>query len=1091
MTVGGEGRALDVFVSYTSDGFTWAEWIASTLEDAGHRVRLGAWDLVAGMHRVTWLDKAVRETDHTIAVVSDGYPDSQEALKEWGAAWSPRIAGDGRRLIVAQVTERPIPGLLGHLVAINLADRSELDARFTLLRALPPARPTRDGAPAVDAADTVEAARAAAGRGFPGAAVFPGDLPAVWNVPRPASRFVGREQELARLATAMAADERALVAVTGMAGVGKTSLAATYVHRHRSDLEAVWWVPAARPELITSEILALTPALGLDETAGPARVLDRLDAAGGRWLLILDDAHSPADLPDWLRERAERPPRGPGRILVTSRGQGLDGPGLDGPGWAASGSGRTGPDRAWTDAGGTVVAVGPLPRAESVALLVDRRPGLDHATADRLAHRLGDHPLALGQAARELDHVPAEDYLAALATRPAEVLARGSVPGRPGVTALSVWDEPLRRVDAHSPAAAELLRYAAHADERPLPLVLLARGPQTITHPELRTAALDGLRLADTVAALERAGLAHRSGDAVSVHPLVRDAVRAATGADHAHHLVDSLGRLLHGALPERITANPDAWPAWRRLLPHTLATLEATDPIRDTPHTTWLAEHAAAYLTEHGAATSAEPLAARAVSAHERLHGPEHPTTLAARETHLRALLAAPTPDHPRIEHLATANATTRERVLGPTHPDTLTSRETLARTHQRAGHHDQAHDLFLRTLSDRQQALGPEHPATLESQHRLGANLDDAGHSDAAARVLRPTLVDRERILGPDHPDTLTTRHQLAITYQRAGATSEALDHAERAFDSRRDVLGATHPQTLDSRHQLGVLYHEAGRHPDANRELTQALAARAEILGAGHPNTLDSAHALARTYHDAGRPNEASRLYELVFEGRRQILGPDADKTILARERLADAQRAAGRPLDAAPHLEGVLSHHENRLGASHPRVMETRGDLALLYRKADRPAAALGHLERQLGVHAKLHGIADARTLNTALDLAETYRESGRVANAIDLNERVYATRREFLGPQHPDTRASRISLADTYLQAGRRIDAEPHYREAWSESLNRHGPFHPDTIYAQRGLREAMRSPEPTSSVDRPRAYESPPRLETGRPHIGP
>jgi len=1094
VTDGGGGRTLDVFVSCAQDGLGWAEWIAATLKSAGREVRLGAWDVVPGTHRVAWLDGVTRQARQTIAVVSDGYVDSPLASAEWGAAWSPRVLDGERRLLVARVTERPIPGLLGQIAPIDLAGRNELAARALLLTAL--------GRGEAGAAGR----EASAGR-----AVFPGELPPVWNVPRPSAPFVGRTWELTRLDKAMADAPGGLVAVTGMAGIGKTSLAVEYVRARRADFDAVWWVPAGRPELLGERVRGLAPALGLPAHAEPAAVLARLDAADGRWLLVLDDATGPDALPDWLR-----PSFGEGRVLVTSRTDD----------WAAarwSGDGRghgggTG-TAAWAGDGVVMVPMGPMVRAESVALLADRLPEVDRAVAGRIADQLGDHPLALDQAAHRIGRAraPAETYLAALVARPAVVLGQGEVPGRPGVTAATLWTASIRRLDADAPAAGELLRLAAHGDgTTPLPLRLLTApdtaadtATATATAPdaaaaletatarhgaawaELRAVAGDPLGLADTVAEVERSGLAYRDGSALGMHVLVRTAVRADTTPEHAAQLVDSLGRMLHATLPERVTASPDAWPPWRELLPHALATLDATPPAADTPHTAWLAEHAAAYLTEHGHASTAEPLAARAVAAHERLHGPDHPDTFAARETHIRAALSA---DHlPVAGPLAERNAADRARVLGPDHPDTLTSRETLAWAYQRAGHLDHADDMLRRNHTDRARTLGPDHPATLESRHDLGVLLDEAGRGDQAASILRPTLTARDRVLGPDHPDTLDTRHQLAVTYQRLGAIGDALAHAEPTLAARERVLGSDHPDTLDSRHHLGVTYREAGSLMKAEQALDRTLADRERVLGADHPSTLDSAQALARTYLRAGRPDDAVPLLDRALAGRERLNGPDHPETRESREGLVDAHIAAGRPGEAAPHVERLLDQDERFLGPNHPRAMAARDDLATLYRASRQPEAACHHLERQLTIRDRTEGSVDARTLRTATTLAQVYRQTGRLPEAVLLNERVHDIRSHTLGPQHPDTRASRVTLADTYRDAGRHGDALPLYRAAANDAFREHGPFHPDTISARRALTETSRQApaEGPRRVEQPNPTEVEATQETGRPRFGP
>ncbi|WP_261570332.1 tetratricopeptide repeat protein, partial [Frankia gtarii] len=540
MTVGGEGDALDCFVSYAEDGRAWAEWITGALEGAGLRVLVESWDRVPGSNWTALLDRAARQARYTIAVASDGYVNSADAVAEWGAAWSPRVANGDRRLLVARVTDRPVPGLLGQIAPINLFDRGALAGKIALLAAVRPDRGDRGeggeggegGTPSGrgDGAGTVGFARR------PHPAIHPGELPAVWNVPTPQAAFVGRQEALDGLDAAL--KRSPLVTVTGLAGIGKTSVATEYVRAHRREFDAIWWVPAGSPELLNDRIRALAPALGLPDRAEPAAVLARLDRADGRWLIVLDDAAETA-LPDWLR------PSETGRLLLTSRN----------PDW---------------DRLGPVVALPSLDRADSIALLTDRLPAVDPTIATRLAGALADHPLALDQAAHRITsgRLPPETYLQALLDQPARVLAQGEVPGRPGVTVATLWDEPLRHLDADSPAAAELLRLTAHADATGLPLHLLIADPDDLAHPELRTAAADLLDLADTIATLERSALAHRDGPTVGMHALVRTVVRADTAPDHADQLTATLRRMLHAALPADIADNPAVWPAWRDLLP-------------------------------------------------------------------------------------------------------------------------------------------------------------------------------------------------------------------------------------------------------------------------------------------------------------------------------------------------------------------------------------------------------------------------------------------------------------------------------------------------------------------------------------------
>jgi len=111
------------------------------------------------------------------------------------------------------------------------------------------------------------------------------------------------------------------------------------------------------------------------------------------------------------------------------------------------------------------------------------------------------------------------------------------------------------------------------------------------------------------------------------------------------------------------------------------------------------------------------------------------------------------------------------RERVLGPEHPDTLAARNNLALAYQTAGRTDEAIALHERALADRERVLGPEHPGTLNSRSNLAVAYQAAGRADEAIALHEQVLADRERVLGPEHPDTLAARSNLANAYQAAG--------------------------------------------------------------------------------------------------------------------------------------------------------------------------------------------------------------------------------------------------------------------------------------------------------------------------------
>ena len=278
---------VDFFVSYTMADEAWATWIGMQLEAAGQRVRLQAWDSPAGENFVVWISRQMQAAARTIAVCSPAYFDSHWCTQEWTGALADS------KVIPLRVADCTLPHVLATIGWRDLHSLGETAARRRLLEAVGLAAVARvasggfPGAPRADERDD------RATEGFEDSGHEPTRALAALP-PRRYTHLVGRKKEISSITAQLRSrdnDTPAIVAITGLGGIGKTALAHEVVERVLSDgiFEGLVWESAKpdeleagtlsvlnRPELTYESLLdAIARQLGLEAlTQLPPRELE-------------------------------------------------------------------------------------------------------------------------------------------------------------------------------------------------------------------------------------------------------------------------------------------------------------------------------------------------------------------------------------------------------------------------------------------------------------------------------------------------------------------------------------------------------------------------------------------------------------------------------------------------------------------------------------------------------------------------------------------------------------------------------------------------------------------------------------------------
>jgi hypothetical protein len=849
--------------------------------------------------------------------------------------------------------------------------------------------------------------------------------PVLRLAPRPAF-LAGREELLAELDARLTGDGGAgprVVALCGLGGAGKTSVALEYAHSVVGEVGLAWQFHAQDTAVLADEFGQLAAQLGVLDLVDARDPVDSVHGAlaayPAEWLLIFDNA------PDRKAVEQFLPPTGRGRVLITSRsalwptGQALEVPVLD-----------------------AEVAADYLVRLTDDA---DRRAALE------LAGELGGLPLALEQAAAYIQASTSSlaRYLLLWRQRRPDLLARGE-PARSGDTVATTWSLAFSRLEQSAPSAVGLLRLLAYCAPESIPVRLLLQQPQPGLAYDLggEVAAVltplleDELEVDAALAAMRPYSLFTPAGDGlVSVHRLVQAVTADQMPADLAGRWHHAAAVLVEATVPAD-TQPPAAWPKCALLLPHARAVLGLTSGGM------W---RIALYLAHSGCYLTARDLFQLIADAHAEhdAYGAEHRSTLAARAE--VAMWTGKAGDEAGARDQFAALLPIQERVLGPEDPLTLDTRCNLALWTGEAGDAARARDQFAALLPIQQRVLGPEHPHTLDTRADFAGSTGTAGDAAGARDQLAALLPIYERVLGPENLDTLDVRGMLAYWTGKAGDAARARDQFAALLPIQQRMLGEEHPLTLATSGNLARYTGETGDATGARDQLAALLPIEERVRGREHPRTLDTRADLACWTGEAGDAAGARDQLAALLPIRERVIGDKHPDTLTIRRDLAYWTAQAGDAAAARDQLAVLLPIEEGVLGPEHPRTLADRSGLAIWTGEAGDAAAARDQLSVLLPIQERVMGAEHPYTLAAGARLAVWTGEAGDAAGARDQLAALLPVIERVLGDEHPETLIDRSNLAVWTGEAGDAAGARDQLAALLPIRDRVSGPEHPGTL----------------------------------------
>jgi DNA-binding SARP family transcriptional activator len=782
----------------------------------------------------------------------------------------------------------------------------------------------------------------------------------------PLTDFFGRESELDAMrmtfSSTAAQDVPVTMVLTGMGGIGKTSLARAYARHRRAEYGVVWWVRAEEPATIDGDFRTLLELLAPHDAGqirdAVAAVHALLTSQTRPWLLVLDNVS------DAGAARGLVPAGGDGHVLITSRAA------------------------AHWPSGRALITVDPLPAKASIDLLTSLSLDGDRDAARVLAQELGGLPLALTQAGvyTRANRLTLATYMRLYRTRRTELHTRGKPSDYPHTVTTTV-QLAVERLATPARALLNLLCLFA-PDAIPVHRLLTPQGPVGITLPDsveplLRPLLADELIRHSAVGELMAYGLvtpAPAAPETVSMHRLVQTITRDQLDTDGtAIEWVTAAHVLLTAAFPAE---------------PREILSLFTRD---DT----------------------ARALFAELLPVQQWVHGADHPLTLITHDG--LAHWTGQAGDAAGARDLYAELLAVRTRVLGADHPDTLTTRFHLARWTGQAGDYAAARDQLAELLPIQGRVLGAEHPGTLATRYHRAYWTGLADDTAAASEQFAELLPIQERVMGAAHPDIAGTRIAVPYWTQKAKTGDIGHDIFPQLLPVQEQVMdpsGATRPLRHNVEYWPGQEVELA-----AGRDLLgQLLSVGEPLLGAEHIYILNAKRMLARVIGYEGNFAEARDLLAGLLPILDRLFGTRHRDTMTIRHNLAYWTGLAGDATTARNLAARLLPTREQVLGTTHPDTMTTRHNLAHWTGQTGDLTTARNLFTELLQQRQQVLGTTHPDTLTTQHHLAHWTGQAGNAPRAAELYADLLPRREHILGAEHPDTLTTRHNLTHWTTQA---------------------------------------------------------------------
>jgi tetratricopeptide (TPR) repeat protein len=715
--------------------------------------------------------------------------------------------------------------------------------------------------------------------------------------------FTGRESILEDIHRKLNTDATtiAIVALNGLAGLGKTHTAIEYTYRFREEYHSIFWISA---DNLLQEMRRLASVLNLREAqeSDSSLVLYAVKSwfhQHTNWLIVFDNVEDMKSLYDVL------PQSGRGHILLTTT--------LPAAGFLTQ-----------------CIEIPPLSLQEGATFLLRRAKHIKAGTmledveqehqkqAIVIAEEMDGLSLALDQAAAYIEETQCDigEYLERYRSRRAVFLdRRGWSSTTHHLSLAATLSLSFEKVERISSAAVEFLRLCAFLYAQDIPEEMITEAA-SILEPPLSTVATDPHLFEEVVGALRRFSLLRRQRETkiLSLHRLVQVILKEGMNEQLQRYWAEQCVRMVSSILP------PLDFVHWHRLQRYITQAQSCLSLIDEYQMRSQEAAQLLLRVGEYRGETSPK-------SEYDRL--------------------------------LRQAVDLTQELELD--HPVRLASMNALAICYFNRGRYQDAEPLLEEVIEQSQEDISLNKATCLNN---LGEVYFMQRRYEEAESLFFQAITMRKRLAGAEDPVVATSLRCLAQLYAVQERYEKAKPLFEQALKIRESTLGNGHLAVADSLEGLAELYARQHLPEKAGPFYQKAAEIYKKEYGSTHARLVNCLTGLAETYLAQEQFEEAeSLLLEVmaIYDQDEEQANPDKAQAlrdlaflyVYHQERFMEAE---------ALFLEAAAIRSETV--GDHPYTALSYLDLGRFYAWSNNYPKAEPYYKQALRVYAQTNGLEDA-------------------------------------------------------------------------------------------------------------------------------